>query len=134
MGKTLHYFTQWSQPEAVVRAGAQTVAVALAAEEVGVVARGEVGVRGQEALLYLRDPASGGEDHPPRAVDYRLPADLDEAWIWKGAVFDASTRRLTIDLIDAHTHPYDRRPDGTLVADAPRCWTWSGRAPASAWR
>ena len=118
VGKTLHYFTQWASPEAVVRDAAGTVAVALATEEAGTLVRGVVGTLGQEALLFLRDPASGNEDHPPRATDYRLPADVDEAWIWKGAVFDVDPRRLTIDLIDAHTHPYHRLADGTLIADA----------------
>ncbi|HEY3444873.1 MAG TPA: amidohydrolase family protein [Myxococcales bacterium] len=117
-GKTLHYFTQWTGPEAVVRVGSGTAVALLTVEESGSLVRGAVGVLGEETLLYLRDPVSGNEDHPPRATDYRIPADVDEAWIWKGAVFDVDPRRLTIDLIDAHTHPYDRRPDGTLVADA----------------
>ncbi|MGC4119672.1 MAG: amidohydrolase family protein [Myxococcales bacterium] len=118
MPKTLHYFTQWSAPEARVRVGSGTEPVALATEEPGTLVRGEVGLVGEETLLFLRDPATGDEDHPPRAADYRIPADVEEAWIWKGAVFDVDPRRLTVDLIDAHTHPYDRAADGSLVAAA----------------
>lgn len=112
--KTLHYFTQWASPVAVLEGGAT---VTLATEEAGVLARGEVGDVGQETLLFLKDPASGNEDHPPRASDYRIPADVSEAWIWKGAVFDVDPRRLSLDLIDAHTHPFDRQTDGSIVPD-----------------
>ncbi len=112
--KVLHYFTDFSAPTVVLREGSGTSPWAMGSEGTGL-ARVEFGAAGSDAFFFLRDGAAGSEDHPPGGGDYRMPADLDEAWISKGTVFDVDPRGLTLDLVDAHTHPYDRAQDGTII-------------------
>jgi hypothetical protein len=112
--KLLHYFTDFAEPELAIHGG---TTVPMSSEGTGVV-RASFGDAGHEALFFPRDAASGHEDHPPGGGEYRMPADLDEAWLFKGAIFDVDPRRLSIDLIDAHTHPFNRAADGSIVPDS----------------
>lgn len=112
--KILHYFTDFAAPTLVLREGSGTSPWPMGSEATGL-ARVEFGAAGTDARFFLRDGSAGSEDHPPGGGDYRMPPDLDEAWISKGTVFDVDPRGLATDLVDAHTHPSDRAQDGTIV-------------------
>jgi len=105
-GKQLHYFTTFTAPS-VVTAG-DSVPMTF----VGGLATAEVAAAGTEVSFHVRDGVSGDEDHPPGGGSYHWPADMDEAWLWKGALFDVDPRTLTVDMIDCHTHPYKRTATG----------------------
>lgn len=115
--KTVRYATTFTRPELRLREGAGLVTVPMEpGAGGGFVAR--FGTAGAAARCYFQDALSGGEDRPPGGGDYLLPADLDEAWVEKGTVFDVDPRRIPFELIDAHTHPYERASDGSLQFDA----------------
>jgi predicted TIM-barrel fold metal-dependent hydrolase len=116
--KILHYFSGFAAPEARwAQAGAtSTITTALAPEATGLF-RGEIGARGHALSLVLRDGATGNEDRPPGGGSYAVAADLDEIWIGKGVVFDVDPRSITFELVDAHTHPFNRKSDGSIVTD-----------------
>jgi hypothetical protein len=115
--RRLHYTTDFASPELRVREGSGTRTVAMTAEGGGRALAAGFAASGTIVRFYLRDAATGNEDHPPGGGDYRLAADLDEAWLEKGTVFDVDPRTLDIDLIDAHTHPTTRDGTGAIVYD-----------------
>ncbi len=116
-GKTLHYKTDFTQPEIRIKSGGSYLTAPLTTELAPWAGISGVGVLGQELLFHLRDQATGAEDHPPGGGDYRLAPDLDEAWLERGALFDVDPRQLDLDLIDCHTHPYNR-VNGAFVLDS----------------
>jgi hypothetical protein len=59
----------------------------------------------------------GTAGEPLRVDDLVIPADLDEAWLFRGAVLDVDPRRVDVGFIDAHTHPYRRTAAGELEPD-----------------
>jgi hypothetical protein len=115
-GKRIHYFTDFQKPEVRVRVGSSVNVTPMSSEEPGL-SFAQAGEAGREMVFFLADGATAAEDHPPGGNDYRAASDLDELWIYKGTVFDVDPRSLIIDLIDAHTHPYNRAADSSIVSD-----------------
>jgi predicted TIM-barrel fold metal-dependent hydrolase len=106
--KTLHYRTDFAQPELRWR-GAPTASYAtvkMTAEAPGLAGATAIGAAGQELFFFVRDAASGKEDHPPGSGDYRIAPDLLEAWLEAGTLYDVDPVALALDLVDSHTHPY----------------------------
>ncbi|MCC6749087.1 MAG: amidohydrolase family protein [Deltaproteobacteria bacterium] len=107
-GKTLHYPTDLAQPELLLRgATGSYTKVAMSFESPLRAGATNLGAAKQELSFYLRDAKTGVEDRPPGGGDYRLPADLDEAWLEKGTLFDVPPELLDLGLVDVHTHPFD---------------------------
>jgi predicted TIM-barrel fold metal-dependent hydrolase len=115
--KVLHCFTELREPEVVVREGRgeRTVAMARAGDGLFVA---DIADAGADVELSVRDRRDGREDRPPGAQTWWLPGELHEAWLDHGTVFDVDPRRISIELIDAHTHPFRGKVDGKFVADA----------------
>jgi hypothetical protein len=107
-GKTLHYQTDFAQPEIWVRSGASYVKQSMVSEGAQRAGVTGIGVADQEMLFYLRDAKTGSEDHPPGGGDYRLPPTWVEGWLDRGTLFDVEPTTLSLGLLDVHTHPYDR--------------------------
>jgi len=105
-GKTLRYFTDFAQPELRVREGTGHVTVPLSQTAPGLFAAGGLGSAGEPLEFYVRDADGGAEDRPPGGGEYYLAADLEEAWLERGTLFDVDPTTLTLAPIDAHTHPY----------------------------
>ena len=116
-GKTVHYKTDFSKPQLRVRSGATYITKAMVfagSKRAGVTG---VGAAGKELLFHIRDAATQKEDHPPGGGDYRVPPDVAEAWLELGTVFDVPPETAKLDIIDCHTHPYDK-VNGKLYLDS----------------
>ncbi len=72
---------------------------------------------GHSWYFALADHAAGRLIHRPTGDWYHMPPDLDVAWWQAGTVLDVDPRTIDFDLIDAHTHPYDRADSGRMVYD-----------------
>ena len=115
-GKTVHYKTTFTKPQLRVRSGSTYVTKAMVSA-VGRFGATGVGAAGKELLFHIRDAATNKEDHPPGGGDYRLPADVGEAWLELGTVFDVPPELAKLGIIDSHTHPYDKK-SGKLYLDS----------------
>ncbi len=115
-GKVLHYRTDFVDPRVVLSDGRT---LPLLPERDAWVRAVDLGPAGAELRFSLRDAADGREDHPPGGGTYRMAADLDEAWLDRGTLFDVDPDTLDLDLIDAHTHPLARQGGGFVYDPAP---------------
>jgi hypothetical protein len=72
---------------------------------------------GHSWYFALADHAAGRLIHHPTGDWYHMPPDLQEAWWQAGTILDVDPATLDFDLIDAHTHPYDRNAAGRMIYD-----------------
>jgi len=117
-GKTVHYATDFAQPELRWRTSPSGAyqSLTMSAELAGRAGATGLGAAGSELFFFVRDGKTGSEDHPPGGGDYRLAPDLDEAWLDQGALFDVDPVTVTLDLLDCHTHPFSNA-SGTFTYD-----------------
>lgn len=116
-GKTVRYLTTFSQPELMLKGSNGYVAKPMRHEAGDLFSVSGLGSLGAAAEFYIRDAGNGSEDHPPGGGDYYLAADLDEAWLTKGTLFDVEPSSVEVDRIDVHTHPYNEDATGKWIYD-----------------
>lgn len=110
--RLLHYATDFLRPELVDARGARHP---MARERAGLY-RCDL-VEPGELSFFVRDARTGKEDHPPGGGHYRLEPDRAESWLDSGTLLDVDPRKLLGALVDAHTHPCRRAPDGSFGFD-----------------
>jgi hypothetical protein len=117
--KTIHYATDFTQPEIWIRAGGTYSKKPMVSEGTTRAGVTGAGTAGQEMFFYLKDAKTGSEDHPPGGGDYRMPSDWDEAWLDQGTLFDVDPDTVTLDRLDCHTHPFNRVGSSIVYDPAP---------------
>ncbi|MBC7541979.1 MAG: amidohydrolase family protein [Candidatus Sericytochromatia bacterium] len=116
MSKQLHVFSDFSQPVVMLGLPGGTVTVPMSYIRTGYhVAK--LPVDGTDVYFTIKDAVTGKTQALFNGDWYKLPGDMPEAWLRSGAVLDVDPDTIPFDLIDSHTHPYNRDGGGRMVYD-----------------
>ena len=116
MSKQLHVYSDFSQPVVLLGTPGGTQTVPLNHVWPGHHVA-DLPIGHEDVYFAIQDKVSGRTQTLFNGDWYRLPGDMPEAWWRAGAVLDVNPDAIGFDLIDSHTHPYDRDHAGRMVYD-----------------